>query len=174
MPEDLIALVTKEPVFRWDPADLHIGHRIEESWYACIDLFVQLARPYRARGYQIEIISHAQNPYGLSESDIKKGHPFMGIRKDDLIVLLHTGRYTIEKRLDPDETVFAPGGHIHGREYDHLALEDAARHTYVEVSPSYIQVLTSEFIVMGFFAEQIQRALRDQGHTTVRRFYFNK
>jgi len=173
MPEDLIALVTKEPVVRLDAVDVHVGYRIEEGWYTCLDINIQLAKPYHARGYRIAVISHAQ-PGCRSESEIKRDHPFMGLRKGDLVVLLHTDKYTTHRSLDSDFTVFSSGGYIHGRDYDHLALEDAACHTHLEVRPSQVQVLTPETVVVGSVAQEIQRTLRDQGPVAVRKLYFEE
>ena len=100
MAEDLIAIVTEEPSFWYDPVEIQVGYRIEEGWHFCAGLTVSLALPYLIRGYRLTRLIAASNAHGISEPPLKQAqerkHPFLQIHRGDLVVLPWDATYLRE------------------------------------------------------------------------------
>jgi hypothetical protein len=169
--EDFIALVTEEPSFWYDPAEIQVGYRIEEVCYFCAGLTLRLATPYQERGYRLTRLIGARNADRVSKSPLEQArrqkHPFLKIHCDELIVLPGDATYLREDLSPPGSS-----GYVYGRRYEQITLISGTHEEQLEVNECLIRPLTSTTPTFGAIAKEIATLLKLQGAGAVKARYF--
>lgn len=94
MTEDVIVKLVVDPHFYSIPFEKFLGgpYRVEDAWDEMVDINVIPARPFLDAGYQLNTLTCESALYSLGGAHGKKfaeehGHPFLHLRKDDVVVI---------------------------------------------------------------------------------------